>query len=101
MTRASSLIILSSLAIALASPALAKTTIQKGENLCKAELAKAEPGYKSVRVDKEGAKASNSQFVFTVKVKNADDSAGKLFCTVDREAETAQIAPTAGLASRN
>jgi hypothetical protein len=101
MTRASSLIILSSLAIALASPALAKTTVQKGENICKAELAKAEPAFKSVRVDKDGAKATNSQFVFSVKVKNADDSSGKVVCTVDRETETAQIAPATGLASNN
>lgn len=101
MTRASSLIILSSLAIALASPALAKTSIQKGENICEAELAKADPAFKSVRVDKETARASNDVLVFNVKVRNADNSVGKMTCTVDREAETAQIAPATGLASNN
>ncbi len=93
MTRLSSLIVLSATALALASPALAKTTIQKGEHLCKAELAKAEPAYKSVRVDKEGAKASNDVFVFDVKVRHADNSASKVLCTVDRQASTALISP--------
>ena len=92
MTRASSLIILSALAIALASPALAKASIQKGETLCKAEVAKQDPAPKSVRVDTDGVKASNNSFVYTVRVKNADDSAGKLFCTVNRDAETVSIA---------
>lgn len=93
MIRLSSLIILSATALALSSPAFAKTTIQKGENLCKAELAKASPAYKSVRVDKEGAKASNATFVFDVRVRHADNSAGKVVCTVDREANTAAITP--------
>ncbi|CAN0498416.1 unnamed protein product, partial [Phaeothamnion confervicola] len=53
MTRVSSLILLTAAAIALASPALAKTTLQKGQNVCKEELAKAQPAYKSVRIDKE------------------------------------------------
>jgi hypothetical protein len=93
MTRLSSLIILSATAIALSSPALAKTTIQKGENLCKAELAKTSPAYKSVRVDKEGARASNDMFVFEVKVRHADNTTGKVSCVVDREAQTASVTP--------
>ena len=85
MTRISSLVLLSAAAIALASPALAKTTLQKGHNVCKEELSKAQPAYKSVRIDKEGAKVNGDTFTFDVRVKNADDSAAKLQCTVDRE----------------
>lgn len=92
MTRLSSLIILSATAIALSSPALAKTSIQKGENLCKAEIAKLQPTPKSVRIDKEGAKASNAAFVFDVKARADDDSPVKLTCTVDREKDTASVA---------
>ncbi len=92
MTRISSLITLSALAIALAAPALAKTSVQKGENLCKAEIAKQSPTPKSVRIDKEGVKASGDTFVYTVRIKNADDSAGKLFCTVDRTSEAVSVA---------
>ena len=92
MTRLSSLIILSATAIALSSPALAKTSIQKGENLCKTEIAKLQPAPKSVRVDKEGAKASNAAFVFDVKARGADDASIKLTCTVDRETDTASVA---------
>lgn len=85
MTRISSLILLSAAAIALASPALAKTTLQSGEKACKTEIAKLSPAPKSARVDKEGAKATNASFVFDVKVWNADNSTGKLQCTVDRD----------------
>ena len=95
MTRVSSLILLSAAALALASPALAKTSIQKGEILCKAEIAKQEPAPKTVRVDKEGVRINGGLFVYTVRVKNADDSAGKLFCTVDRESEAVSVAPAA------
>jgi hypothetical protein len=92
MTRVSSLILLVASVLALASPALAKASIQKGEILCKAEIAKHEPAPKSVRVDKEGVKATGGLFVYTVRVKNADDSGGKLLCTVDRESETVSVA---------
>jgi hypothetical protein len=92
MTRLSSLIILSATAIALSSPALAKTSIQKGENLCKSEVAKLEPAPKSVRVDKEGARASNDTFVFDVKARNAENASIKMTCTVDRENDTASVA---------
>ncbi|MDP3736458.1 MAG: hypothetical protein Q8R02_03655 [Hyphomonadaceae bacterium] len=95
MTRVSSLILLTAAAIALASPALAKTTLQKGQNVCKEELAKAQPAYKSVRIDKEGAKVNGETFVFDVRVKNADDSAAKLLCTVDRESLAVTIAAPA------
>jgi hypothetical protein len=88
MTRVSSLILLSALSIALAAPALAKISVQSGENLCKAEISKQDPGLKSVKVDKDSTKASGGAFVFLFKVKNADDSSAKLLCTVDRGTET-------------
>ena len=100
MTRLSSLIFLSAAAVALSSPALAKTSIQKGENLCKSEIAKLDPAPKSVRVDKEGAKASNSTFVFDVKARNADNASIKLTCTVNRENDTAVVALLSPLAEQ-
>jgi hypothetical protein len=92
MTRVSSPILLSIAALALASPALAKASIQKGEILCKAEIAKQNPAPKNIRVDKEGVKATGDLFVYTVRVKNADDSAGKLLCTVNRDSEAVSVA---------
>jgi hypothetical protein len=92
MTRLSSLIFLSAAAIALSSPALAKTSIQKGENLCKSEISKLEPAPTSVRVDKEGARASNDTFVFDVKARDAANASIKLTCTVNRENDTASVA---------
>ena len=95
MTRVSSLILLTAAALALASPAFAKVTLQKGHNVCKEELAKAQPAYKSARIDKEGAKVNGDNFVFDVRVRNADDSAAKLLCTVDRESLAVTIAAPA------
>ena len=88
MTRLSSLIILSAAAVALASPALAKISVQGAEKLCKEHISAQTPAPKSVKVDKESTKASGSSFTYMFKVKNADDSAAKLLCTVDRSSET-------------
>lgn len=87
MTRFASLIALTVAALATASPALAKISVQSGENLCKAEISK-DAGLKSVKADKDSTKATGAAFVFLFKVKNADDSSSKLLCTVDRNTET-------------
>ena len=94
MTRLSSLALLSAAAIALAAPAFAKMSVQSAESLCKSEIGKQQPDLKSVKVDKQQTKATGASFVYTFKVKNADDSAAKLLCTVDRSTDTvASIAP--------
>lgn len=87
MTRLSSLIVLSATAIALASPALAKVSVTGGEKLCKTEITNQNAGAKSVKVDKESTRAAGNTFTFLFKVKQADDSTVKLYCTVDRGEE--------------
>ena len=95
MTRISSLIILSAAAIALASPALAKMSVQGAESLCKTEVGKQNPEAKSVKVDKDSTKATGSSFTYLFKVKGADDVTTKLLCTVDRSTDAVtSIAPT-------
>ncbi|MEQ1780912.1 MAG: hypothetical protein ABMA14_06100 [Hyphomonadaceae bacterium] len=88
MARLSSLIVLSAIAVAFAAPALAKISVQGAENLCKAEISTKHPDAKSVKVDKDSTKASGGSFVYTFRVKQADDSSVKLACTVDRSTET-------------
>jgi len=88
MTRLSSLIVLSAAAIALASPALAKISVQGAESLCKTEVGKQNPEAKSVKVDKDSTRATGSSFTYLFKVKGADDVTNKLFCTVDRSTDT-------------
>ena len=96
MTRISSPILLSATTLAFASPALAKADLNQGVQLCKAELGKQNPAPKSMRTDKEHARAFGDTFVFAFQVKNADDSNATLLCTVDREAlKVASIAPVA------
>jgi hypothetical protein len=91
MTRLSSLILLTAASLALASPALAKTTIQQGETLCKTEVQKAHAA-KSVRFDKNEMKATGEAFVFTVRIKGADDKPASFSCTVDRETKAVVLA---------
>lgn len=91
MTRLSSLLFLTAAAVAFASPALAKTSIAAAENMCKAEVKK-QHAPKSLKIDKESTKATNAAFVYTVKIKAADDTSAKLLCTVDRESNAISIA---------
>ncbi len=88
MTRLSSLIVLAAAAVALASPALAKASVQSAEKTCKAEISKQQPESKSVKVDKDSTRATNASFSYLFKVKNADDTTTKLTCTFDRSTET-------------
>ena len=88
MTRLSSLVLLSAAAIALAAPAFAKMSVQSAESLCKSEINKQQPEAKSVKVDKSSTKATGASFIYTFKVKAADDAVGKLVCTVDRSTDT-------------
>jgi hypothetical protein len=53
---------------------------------------KQSPAPKSVRVDKDITKADNAAFVFTLRVKNADDSNSKVLCTVNRETSAVSLA---------
>lgn len=94
MSRLSSLIILSAAAVALASPALAKISVQGAETLCKNHLSGQEPAPKSVKVDKESTRANGDTFSYLFKIKNADDSTVKVECTVDRGTEkVASVTP--------
>src|SRR5262245_46247485 len=90
MTRLSSLIILTAASLALAAPALAKTSITGGENLCKAEVKK-QHAPKSMKVDKEETKATTDAFVYVLKIKGADDANAKVRCTVDRESNAVAL----------
>ena len=76
-----------------AAPAVAKTTLTKGKQICEAALKSQEPAPKSVRTDNDQTRVSDASLVYTLRVKNADDSSSKLTCTVDREAATHTIAP--------
>jgi hypothetical protein len=95
MTRLSSLAILSAATLAFAAPAFAKISVATAEKLCKEHISAQTPAPKSVKVDKESTRATNASFSYTFKVKNADDSNGKLKCTVDRTTETVSGVATA------
>lgn len=76
-----------------AAPAVAKTSLTKGKQICEAAAKAQDPAPKSVRTDSDQTRVSDGSIVYTLRVKNADDSSSKLTCTVDRIAETHTIAP--------
>jgi|LakMenE18May11ns_1017448.scaffolds.fasta_scaffold8634283_1 hypothetical protein len=88
MTRLSSLALLSLAAIAMASPAVAKISVQGGENLCKSEITRQNAGATSVKADKDATRATGSTFTYLFKVKQADNTSAKLTCTVNRASDT-------------
>ncbi len=94
MIRASSLALLLAAVTLVAAPALAKPSIQTGKNICTAEVKKQTPAPKSVRIDDNATRVTSDAFIYTLKTKNADDSAGKLICTVSVSTSAATLAPT-------
>lgn len=76
-----------------AAPAVAKTSITKGKQLCEAAAKAQTPAPKSVRTDSDATRVSDASLVYTLRVKNADDSSAKLSCTVDRETAAPTLAP--------
>lgn len=77
----------------LAAPAVAKTSITKGKQICEAAAKAQDPAPKSVRTDGDETRSYDATVVFTLKVTNADDSSSKLICTVDRETAAPTIKP--------
>jgi len=77
----------------LAAPAVAKTSITKGRQICETAVKAQDPAPKSVRTDGDETRSYDATTVFTLKVTNADNSSSKLICTVDRETAAPTIKP--------
>lgn len=76
-----------------AGPALAKTSLSKGKQICEAAAKAQTPPPKSVRTDSDATRVSDSTLTFVLRVKAADDSQAVLICTVDRETDASTLAP--------
>jgi hypothetical protein len=80
------------LALAVASPALAKTSFNKGQQLCKAAISAQTPKPKSFRLDADATTSNDAVLNFLFRVTNADGTTGKIACTVDRQENAASLA---------
>jgi len=78
-----------------AAPALAKTSLTKGKQVCEAAAKAQSPAPKSVRVDEGATRSNDATITFRLKVKTAEDKAETLTCQVDRASD----APTISRAS--
>lgn len=95
MFRTSSLAILATLSMAVAAPAMAELSIQKGQRLCEQAVADGSPGSKSVKVRKADTHFVGGAIVYTVRLTKADGAKESMVCTIDRETSETRIAPEA------
>ncbi len=77
----------------IVAPAMAKTSVTKGKQVCEAAAKAQTPQPKSVRTDGDATRVSDASLIYTLRVKNADDTSAKLSCTVDRETNAPTLAP--------
>jgi hypothetical protein len=82
-------------AVAAAAPAIAKTSLTKGKQVCEAAINAQTPAPKSVRTDGDATKSSDATITYKIKVKNADDSTAILTCKINRATDMPTIAPAA------
>ena len=76
-----------------AAPAIAGTSISKGKKVCEAAARAQTPAPKSVRVDDDKTRANDNSLIYTLKVKNADDTVGAVTCKVDRSTDAPTLTP--------
>lgn len=74
-----------------AAPAVAKTSLSKGKQLCESAAKAATPAPKSVRTENDSTRVSDTTLTYKLRVKNADDSSTLVTCKVDRETDTASL----------
>jgi hypothetical protein len=85
--------ILAALAAVAVGPAFAKTSISHSQQICESAVKAQSPAPKSAKVDSDLTRADSNTAIFTIDVRNADDTAGKVTCTVDRKTSKAALAP--------
>jgi hypothetical protein len=93
MTRTSLIAFLLVGAAASAAPAIAKTSITKGHQICEEAAERQAPAPKSVRADRNKTTSGQETITVLLKVRNADDSSATLICKVDRGTGTPTLAP--------
>jgi hypothetical protein len=92
-------------ALAIGAPAFAKTSIQGGQNACKAAFQAQTPAPASLRIDTTQTRAQSDVLVYAYRVKAAgDDKTSTVTCSVDRTTNvatlTAEATPPSTLAAR-
>lgn len=77
--------ILAALGVVAAGPAIAKTSLTHSRQICETAVKAQSPAPKSAKIDTDQTRADDSVAVFTIDVRNADDTAATVTCTVDRK----------------
>ncbi|MDP3492758.1 MAG: hypothetical protein Q8R82_06555 [Hyphomonadaceae bacterium] len=77
----------------VAAPAIAGTSLSKGKKVCESAARAQTPAPKSVRTDDDKTRSSDTTLIYTLKVKNADDTVGNVTCKVDRTTDAPTLTP--------
>jgi siroheme synthase len=87
--------VFAALAAAAAGPAFAKAplSLNNSKRVCEDAVKAQSPAPKSAKVDETQTRANRDTAVFTLKIRNADDSASRVTCSVDRQTSKPTIAP--------
>ena len=76
-----------------AAPAVAKTSVIKGKQICESAAKAQTPAPKAVRTVGDETRVTDSVLTYTLKVRNADDSSATVSCAVDRESAAPTLTP--------
>jgi siroheme synthase len=86
-------LVLAALAVAAVGPAFAKASLTHSQQICESAVKAQSPAPKSAKVDSDLTRADDDTAIFTLDIRKADDSAGKVTCSVDRKTSKPTIAP--------
>ena len=74
-----------------ATPAFAKTSISRGQSLCKSAVSSSQPKPESVRIDDDKTRVNNDVLMFSVRIRSADGTRSIVSCTVDRQTDAVTL----------
>ena len=77
---------------AAAGPAVAKASLSHSQEICESAVKTQSPAPKSAKVDSDLTRADDEVAIFTLNVRNADDSTATVTCSVDRKTSKPTIA---------
>lgn len=74
-----------------ATPAIAKVSMSKGQQICESAAKALNPPPVSARADRQQTRSSDTTITVQLKVKRADNTRVTFLCSVDRETGMATL----------
>lgn len=81
-------------ALLLASPASAKVSPSKAQQMCQVAMKVLQPAPKSYELDKSATQTASETVTVVLNVRTADDANVKVVCVVNRETSMVTLTPS-------